>query len=36
MDELSPNNFAPAELKQKEQELNARADILFTGGKSLD
>ncbi len=35
MDELSAFKFAPAELKQKEQELIARADIIFTGGKSL-
>lgn len=35
MDELSAFKFAPAELKQQEKELISRADIIFTGGKSL-
>lgn len=35
MDELSAFKFAPAELKQKEKELFAQADIIFTGGQSL-
>ncbi len=35
MDELSAFKFAPPELKQQEQELMARADLVFTGGPSL-
>lgn len=35
MDELSAFRFAPAELATLETELLARADLVFTGGKSL-
>jgi glycosyltransferase involved in cell wall biosynthesis len=35
MDELSAFKNAPSELKQLEQNLLARADIVFTGGQSL-
>lgn len=35
MDELSAFKFAPAELKQKEKELMQKADVVFTGGKSI-
>lgn len=35
MDELSAFKFAPIELKQKERELFAKADIVFTGGVSI-
>lgn len=35
MDELSAFKFMPARLKQQEQELLARADLVFTGGPSL-
>ncbi|MET0638011.1 MAG: glycosyltransferase family 1 protein [Chitinophagaceae bacterium] len=35
MDELSAFRFAPAGLKEKEQVLISRADIIFTGGVSL-
>lgn len=35
MDELSAFKNAPADLQQKEKELFARADIVFTGGQSL-
>jgi UDP-galactopyranose mutase len=35
MDELSAFRNAPAELKQREAELFARADMVFTGGQSL-
>jgi UDP-galactopyranose mutase len=35
MDELSAFKFAPARLKQLEQSLLSRADIVFTGGQSL-
>jgi UDP-galactopyranose mutase len=35
MDELSAFKFAPARLKQMEQNLLSRADIVFTGGISL-
>lgn len=35
MDELSAFKFTPARLKQQEQELLARADLVFTGGPSL-
>jgi UDP-galactopyranose mutase len=35
MDELSAFRFAPARLKQMEQNLLSRADIVFTGGQSL-
>jgi UDP-galactopyranose mutase len=35
MDELSAFKFTPPELKQQEQELIARADLVFTGGPSL-
>jgi glycosyltransferase involved in cell wall biosynthesis len=35
MDELSAFRFAPAELLTREAELLARADLVFTGGRSL-
>lgn len=35
MDELSAFKFAPARLKQMEQNLLSRADVVFTGGVSL-
>lgn len=35
MDELSAFKFAPTSLKERESELFARADIVFTGGYSL-
>lgn len=35
MDELSAFKFAPAELKEREQELLDKADIVFTGGQSI-
>jgi glycosyltransferase involved in cell wall biosynthesis len=35
MDELSAFKFAPPELKEKEQELLSRADVVFTGGHSI-
>jgi hypothetical protein len=35
MDELAAFAFAPAELVSLERELLARADIVFTGGRSL-
>ena len=35
MDELSNFKFAPPELKNKEDELFAKADIVFTGGHNL-
>lgn len=35
MDELSAFRFAPPELMAREAELLARADLVFTGGKSL-
>src|SRR6476620_3759648 len=35
MDELSNFKFAPPELKEREDELFRRADIVFTGGHNL-
>ncbi|RYY95390.1 MAG: glycosyltransferase family 1 protein [Chitinophagaceae bacterium] len=35
MDELSAFKFAPAELKDNEQRLMNRADLVFTGGYSI-
>src|SRR3712207_1999562 len=35
MDELSAFRFAPPELLRRETELLARADLVFTGGRSL-
>ena len=35
MDELSAFKFAPAELKELEEEMMQRADVVFTGGQSL-
>ena len=35
MDELSAFKFAPARLKELEQELFNKADLVFTGGQSL-
>lgn len=35
MDELSAFKFAPAELKELEEEIMQRADVVFTGGQSL-
>ena len=35
MDELSAFKFAPLELKEYEKLLMAKADLVFTGGKSL-
>ncbi|HZG68371.1 MAG TPA: hypothetical protein VEZ12_16630 [Herpetosiphonaceae bacterium] len=35
MDELAAFKFAPARLKEQEQELIARADLIFTGGPSM-
>ena len=35
MDELTAFKFAPPLLRQQEQELMARADLVFTGGPSL-
>lgn len=35
MDELSAFDFAPPELVERERQLLARADVVFTGGPSL-
>src|SRR4051812_36213343 len=35
MDELSNFKFAPAQLRDLERELMQRADVVFTGGRSL-
>ncbi len=35
MDELAAFKFAPPELKKREQELFAKADLVFTGGHTL-
>ena len=35
MDELSSFKFAPAELRDLERDLMQRADVVFTGGRSL-
>ncbi|MEI6947775.1 glycosyltransferase family 1 protein [Paraflavisolibacter sp. H34] len=35
MDELSAFKFAPPELKEREQQLLQRADVVFTGGYSI-
>lgn len=35
MDELSAFKFAPRSLREREAELLARADVVFTGGQSL-
>jgi UDP-galactopyranose mutase len=35
MDELSAFDFAPSQLVEREQQLLARADVVFTGGPSL-
>lgn len=35
MDELTAFRFAPVELRDREKELLARADLVFTGGASL-
>jgi UDP-galactopyranose mutase len=35
MDELSAFKFAPAELKKREKQLLASADVVFTGGHSI-
>lgn len=35
MDELSAFKFAPRDIKEKERELLAKADVVFTGGQSL-
>ena len=35
MDELSAFKFAPPELREREEELLRRADLVFTGGQSL-
>ncbi|HEX2535054.1 MAG TPA: glycosyltransferase, partial [Chitinophagaceae bacterium] len=35
MDELAAFKFAPAELKQQEQDLLDKADVVFTGGFSI-
>jgi UDP-galactopyranose mutase len=35
MDELSAFKFAPVELKEKEQQLLDKADVVFTGGYSI-
>lgn len=35
MDELSAFKFAPPQLRQAEQDLLERADVVFTGGNSL-
>ena len=35
MDELSAFKFAPVELKENEQKLFQKADLVFTGGQSL-
>jgi UDP-galactopyranose mutase len=35
MDELSAFKFSPPELKQREQELLSRCNVVFTGGDSL-
>jgi UDP-galactopyranose mutase len=35
MDELSAFKFAPADITQREQQLFAKADIVFTGGHSI-
>jgi UDP-galactopyranose mutase len=35
MDELSNFRFAPADIRQREEELLKRADVVFTGGYSI-
>ena len=35
MDELAAFKFAPPELRQREQELFGRADLMFTGGMTI-
>jgi glycosyltransferase involved in cell wall biosynthesis len=35
MDELAQFKFAPPELREREQELFAKADLVFTGGQRL-
>ena len=35
MDELAAFKFAPPELRQREQELFQKADLVFTGGQTL-
>ncbi|MCU0790132.1 MAG: NAD(P)-binding protein, partial [Nitratireductor sp.] len=35
MDELSNFRFAPADIRQREEELLRRADVVFTGGYSI-
>jgi UDP-galactopyranose mutase len=35
MDELSGFRFAPADLVERERQLLARSDVVFTGGRSL-
>ena len=35
MDELSAFRFAPRQLQQREAALLKRADVVFTGGRSL-
>jgi UDP-galactopyranose mutase len=35
MDELSAFKFAPPELKEREQQLFEKADVVFTGGHSI-
>ena len=35
MDELAAFKFAPPELRQREQELFGRADLVFTGGMTI-
>lgn len=35
MDELAQFRFAPPEIRKREQELLARADVVFTGGRGL-
>lgn len=35
MDELSNFHFAPPQLRQREQDLMRRADVVFTGGYSI-
>ncbi|MGP6159809.1 MAG: glycosyltransferase [Vulcanimicrobiaceae bacterium] len=35
MDELAAFDFAPPEMAERERELLARADLVFTGGRSL-
>ncbi|MEJ7659455.1 MAG: hypothetical protein WKG07_07440 [Hymenobacter sp.] len=34
MDELAQFKFAPPELRQREQELFEKADLVFTGGQT--